>query len=341
MRFHSPQMFWLLLLLLPIGWRVLTTERFLDRLRSRFRADSGGRPYWRLIGRALLPLLGLACLVTALAGPSITVLRSGNITDNLVLAIGIDVSKSMLAEDVVLQRQPGERIAPLSNRINAARRLALSIVERLDGEKVGLFFFARNGIEVVSPTRDLGFLRYMVTHTNLGDLTESGSNLLAAVDSGMMMVESQTGIPARAVVLITDGEDTENTRSEILQTLSARRSGPTTPVFTVGVGHTTDVFIPIRRKGTTDIDGFYMDNQDIPLKTKLDPQPLQEIAMATGGSYFYFGDNIPGKTAAKLMQKIEAAATSPVTLPPQRAPLDLSPLFLLSSLIFYIPFLLL
>lgn len=340
MRFNSPQMFWLLLLLLPIGWRILSTERFLGRLRNRFKADTGARRHWRLTSRCLLPLLGLSSLVTALAGPSITVLRSGNISDNLVLAIGIDVSKSMLAEDVVLQRLPGEPTEPLSNRINAARRLALSLVEHLDGEKVGLFFFARNGIEVVSPTRDLGFLRYMVTHTNLGDLTESGSNLLAAIDSGTMMVESQAGIPAKAVVLITDGEDTENSRAEILQTLAARNA-PSIPVFTVGVGHTTDVFIPIRRKGATDIDGFYMDNQDIPLKTKLDPQPLREIAVATGGSYFYFGDNISGKTAVTLMQKIKASAASPVALPPQRESLDLSPLFLLSSLIFYIPFLLL
>ncbi len=340
MRFNSPQMFWLLLLLLPIGWRILATERFLGRLRSRFRANSGGNPLWRLTVRGLLPVLGLISLVTALAGPSITVMRSGNISDNLVMAIGIDVSKSMLAEDMVLQRQPGERIAPLSNRINAARRLALSLVERLNGEKVGLFFFARNGIEVVSPTRDLGFLRYMVTHTNLGDLTESGSNLLAAIDSGIMMVETQPEIPARAVVLITDGEDTENTRSAILQALS-RRTGAVTPVFTVGVGHTSDVFIPIRRKGATDIDGFYMDSQDIPLKTRLDQLPLQEIAAATGGSYFYYGENQPEKIAAKLMQKITTVAVSPTDLPPQRAPFDLSPLFLLGSLFFYIPFLLL
>lgn len=340
MRFNSPQMFWLLLLLLPIGWRVLATERFLGRLRSRFRADSGNRPVWRRTGRSLLPLLGLASLVTALAGPSITVSRSGNISDNLVLAIGIDVSKSMLAEDVVLQRLPGERVTPLSNRLNAARRLALSIVERLDGEKVGLFFFARNGIEVVSPTRDLGFLRYMVTHTDLGDLTESGSNLLAAIDSGIMMVDSQAEIPARAVVLITDGEDTENTRSSLLQTL-ARRTGSVTPVFTIGVGHTSDVFIPIRRKGATDIDGFYVDSQDIPLKTRLDQRPLEEIAAATGGSYFYLGDNQPEKVATKLMQKITTVAVSPIDLPPQRTSFDLSPFFLLGSLFFYIPFLLL
>lgn len=340
MRFTSPQMFWLLLILLPVGWRVLSTERFLNRLRHRFSADLNGKPVWRLTGRCLLPLLGLASLVTALTGPTITVLRSGNLSENLVLAVGIDVSKSMLAEDVVLQRQAGERAAPLSNRLNAARRCALSIIERLDGEKVGLFFFARNGIEVVSPTRDLGFLRYMVTHTNLGDLTESGSNLLAALDSGMMMVESQTGIPARAVILITDGEDTENNRSATLQGL-AQRTGTVSPVFTVGVGHTNEVFIPIRRKGTPDIEGFFMDSQDIPLKTRLDQQRLQEIAAATGGAYFYLGENQQDKIAEKILQKITAATVAPVDLPPQRAPLDLSPLFLLGSLLCYIPFLLL
>ncbi len=340
MHFTSPQMFWLLLLLIPIGWRVLSTERVLNRWRKRFRADTGSSPTWRLTGRCLLPLLGLASLVIALTGPSITVMRAGNLNENLVLAIGIDVSKSMLAEDVILHRQPGDHTEPLSNRLNAAQRLALSILERLDGQKAGLFFFARNGIEVVSPTRDSGFLRYMVAHTNLGDLTESGSNLLAALDSGMMMLESQAEIPARAVILITDGEDTENNRSAILQSLS-RKTGAAIPVFTVGVGHPHEAFIPIRRKGSTSIDGFYLDSQDIPLRTRLDQQPLQDIAAATGGAYFFLGDEHPGKVAEKLMQGITTTMASPFDLPPRRAPFDLAPFFLLGSLFFYIPFLLL
>jgi Ca-activated chloride channel family protein len=251
------------------------------------------------------------------------VMRAGDISDNLVIAVGIDVSKSMLAEDVVLEKRSRDEEMPLSNRLNAARRFALTLFEHLDGEKVGLFFFARNGIEVVSPTRDVGFLRYMTTHTDLGDLTESGSNLIAAIDSGMMMVDSQQNIPAKAVIIVTDGEDTENDRPAILQTLS-RDFGAQTPVFTVGVGRTNDVFIPIRRKGSADIDGFYMDNQDIPLKT-----------------YFDLDRNSPAKVVDKLMQKIATTAAEPVDLPPRRAPFDLSPLFLLASLIFYIPFILL
>ena len=85
-----------------------------------------------------------------------------------------------------------------------------------------------------------------------------------------------------------------------------------------------------------------MDSQDIPLKTRLDQLPLQEIAAATGGSYFYYGESQPEKIAAKLMQKIITVAVSPtLTLPPNEPPFDLSPFFLLGSLFFYIPFLLL
>lgn len=340
MRFTSPELFWLIFLLIPMAWRILSTEHYLNRLRHRFRATVNGNPRWRRAARCLLPLLGLASLITALAGPEITVMRAGSISENLVLAVGIDVSKSMLAEDVVLKQPSVNTTSPLSNRLNAARQCVLALLKRLDGEKVGLFFFARNGIEVVSPTRDLGFVRYMATHTALGDLTESGSNLLAAIDSGLMMVDSQPGLPAKAVILITDGEDTENTRSEIMQGLS-QGSGHQTPVYTVGVGSPREVFIPIRRKGSTEIDGFYLDSHDIPLKTRHDPQTLQEIAVATGGSYLNLGNRQPEHIATRLLKNITSTTASPVDLPARPTSLDLAPIFLLLSLIFYIPFLLL
>lgn len=340
MRFTSPQYFWLLFLLLPVAWRVLATERFLNLLRLRFRVDRNGKSPRRLFGRCLLPLLSLACLVTALAGPTVSIMRTGTIRDNLALAIGIDVSKSMLAEDVVLDPDRHREEVPISNRLNAARRLTLSLLRHMDGEKIGLFFFARNGIEVVSPTRDPGFLRYMATHTDLSDLTESGSNLLAALESGTLMIDSQTGIPARATVIITDGEDTENPRSAILQYLSAH-SRTLSPVFTIGIGRENDVFIPVRRKGASDIDGFYMDNEGIPLKTRLDAQILREIATATGGNYYDLSKESSEKLTSRIMQDIASGAAAPVNLPPRRAPFDLSPLFLLACLAFYIPFLLL
>ncbi len=337
----SPQFFWLLLLLIPVAWRVLSTERFLNLLRFRFRMDTNGKSPWRLYGRCLLPLLALACLVTALTGPSMTVLRAGDVSDNLVLAIGIDVSKSMLAEDVVLEQRSQGEVRPLSNRLNAARQLVLTLLSQMDGEKVGLFFFSRNGIEVVSPTRDLGFLRYMATHTDLSDLTESGSNLLAALDTGIMMVDSQTGTPARAIILITDGEDTENSPPALRKGIDAVVL-QNIPVFTVGTGQTSAIHIPIRRKGIDGIDGFYTDGDDRPLKTRLDEQSLQEIASANGGLYFRLDRTSSARQAEELVKNIVAAAASrPETLPVQRLPVDLAPLYLLAALLFYCLYLLL
>ncbi len=341
MRCTSPQIFWLLLLLLPVAWRVLSTERFLNRLRLRFRMDTNGKSPWRFYGRCLLPLLALACLVTALTGPSMTVLRAGDVSDNLVLTIGIDVSKSMLAEDVVLeQRSPWEG-RPLSNRLNVARQLVLTLLSQMDGEKVGLFFFARNGIEVVSPTRDLGFLRYMATHTNLSDLTESGSNLLAALDTGITMADSQSGTPTRAMILITDGEDTQNSPPALRKGIAAV-ARQNIQVFTVGTGQTSAVHIPIRRKGSAAIEGFYTDGDDLPLKTCLDEQSLQKIASATGGRYFQLDRNSPAGLAEMLVESIIATAAShPEDLPKQRLPKDLAPLCLLAALLFYCLYLLL
>jgi Ca-activated chloride channel family protein len=341
MRSTSPQFLWLLLLLIPVAWRVLSTERFLDRLRFRFRMDTNGKSPWRFHGRCLLPLLALACLVTALARPNMTVLRAGDVSDNLVLAIGLDVSKSMLAEDVVLEQRSQGEVRPLSNRLNAARQLVLTLLSRMNGEKVGLFFFARNGIEVVSPTRDHGLLRYMATHTDLSDLTESGSNLLAALDTGVMMVDSQTGTPARAIVLITDGEDTENSSPALRKGIVAA-ARQNIPVFTVGTGQTSAVHIPIRRKGIAGIDGFYTDGDDLPLKTRLDEQSLQKIAAATGGLCFLLDRTSPARLADELTKNISAAAASrSEALPEQRLPLDLAPPCLLAALLFYCLYLLL
>ncbi len=341
MRCSSPQFFWLLLLLIPVAWRVLSTERFLDLLRLRFRMAIGNKSHGRFYGRCLLPLLALACLAVALTGPGMTVLREGDVRDNLVFAIGIDVSKSMLAEDVVLEQRSKEEIRSLSNRLNAARQLVLDLLNRMNGEKVGLFFFARNGIEVVSPTRDLGFVRYMATHTDLSNLTESGSNLLGALDTGIMMVDSQTGTPARALVLITDGEDTENSKAVLRKGITAF-TRQNIPVFTVGTGKTASVHIPIRRKGIAGIDGFYSDGDGRPLKTRLDEQSLQEISATTDGLYLRLDGASPAKLAEKLMKGITTNAKHhPEATPKQHLPLDLAPAWLFAALLFYCLYLLL
>jgi Ca-activated chloride channel family protein len=340
MRFSSPALFWLLLMLVPLGLRVLATERFFVRLRRIFGLPPAPGVRWRIAGRCLLPLAAILSLVTALAGPRVIMARPGNVRQNIVLAIGVDVSKSMLAEDVVVPSAPHGGFK-LSNRLNMARDLALEICDQLTNEQVGLFFFARNGIEVVAPTRDRGFLRYMVTHTHMADLTESGSNLLAALDSGTAMTAGAENAAAQAMILISDGEDTENSPPALRRGIAAvaRRN---IPVFTVGTGQTSAVHIPIRRKGLAGIAGFYTDADDLPLQTRLDERALRNIAAATGGRYVHLDHSPPAAIAENLVKDIVTQAGSgPDAIPEQRLPVDLAAPFLFGGLLFYCLYLLL
>ncbi len=340
MDFSAPGFLWLLLLIPPALLLGLLTERFANRVRAAFAVPATARQRWRMAGRILLACLAVLSLVSAMAGPQIWTLRRGDIHRSMVLVVGLDVSKSMLAEDVPLDKSPRE-IPVLANRLNAASRFANLLFTELAGESAGLFFFARNGIEVVTPTRDQGFLSYMVQHTSLADLTESGSSLAAALETGAEMVTSRQDGRAGAIVLISDGEDTENSLAELIkkgEELGRRKI----PVFTIAVGRPTEVFIPIRRPGLPGIQGFFTDVRGSYLKTRLQERPLREIAAATGGEFFSLDETATKPLVRKLLDRIASSVSeNRITLPKERRLLELAPLFLAFGLLFYAGFLLL
>jgi Ca-activated chloride channel family protein len=193
----------------------------------------------------------------------------------------------------------------------------------------------------VAPTRDQGFLRYMVSHTNLADLTESGSDLAVAMQTGADMVGSAGDHLAGAVVLISDGEDTENRLPELIRQadiLKARQL----PVFTVGIGRPMETSVPIRRPGLPGIQGFYTDNLGGYLKTRLEERPLREIAAATGGLFRLYEDPSANHlTRALLDQVARLTPRVPEAVPEERVLIDLSPVFLGFGLFFFLGYLLL
>jgi Ca-activated chloride channel family protein len=334
MDFAAPGYFWLLLLIPPVLASGLLAGRHSFRVRRAFTDRVTARDRWLMAGRMLAASLAMLSLVMAVAGPRVWAWRAGDPRVGLVLAVGIDVSKSMLAEDV----GEGGKVPPLSpaSRLDAAGDLAVRLFEELGGEKAGLFFFARSGIEVVAPTRDQGFLRYMVRHTNLADLTESGSDLAVAMQMGADMVASGNDRPAGAIVLISDGEDTENRLPDLIRQadiLKARQL----PVFTVGIGLPIETLLPIRRPGLPGIQGFYTDNRGDYLKTRLEERPLREIAAATGGVFRRYEDASANHLARALLEQVaRLTPRAPEAIPEERGLIDLSPVFLGTGLFLFI-----
>ncbi len=323
-----------LLILLPLGlFGIAANERFVRQTQRVFLLPDSTALRWRRRSRLISGGLALVSLIIALSGPQFWSMLNEDPHHRLKLAVGIDVSKSMLAEDVLLD-DPAADPSAIINRLNTASLFALRLFEEMDGGQASLFLFSRNSIEVVAPTRDQGFLRYMVQHTRLAELTESGSDLKVAMATGADLIgdHSQT---AGAVILISDGEDTENSLDE-LKRQAEQMSNNGLPVYTIGVGQPSEVYIPIRRPGATAIEGFYTDSTGRHLQTRLQPANLQKTASSSGGQYFALNGTDPRQLAHSLLALIPQAAEWPIGSSRSRGLKDIAPLLIAMGLVFYV-----
>ncbi len=340
MRFSQPLLL-LLLLLLPMLWYChARAERYLDRLVQAF-VVSGGRPaLWRRKARRVLPLLALFWMVVSLAGPAAEVTAPEEATYQASLVITLDVSKSMLAEDVLLPESEGDP-PEISNRLNLARRFLYDFLGGLKNENAGLAFFAGRGLEIVPLTRDHGFFRYVLRYTDMMELTDSGSDLSEALKTATGMLAEADPSGNRTLILISDGEDTGTDDVAIHQALS-ELSAQGVRIFCIGVGEERAVFIPARTTGSGDFDDFYRDREGGYLQTMLQEDPLKDIAEATGGAYFRLEADQLTRIAKDLRHEIYSVPAQ--SLPEQavqKSWLDLMPGSLLLALLSYSVFLVL
>jgi len=250
--------------LLVARWKRLTQKQFaqvglMEKLspnRSRFK------PAFKLI----LLSLGFALLILGLVNPKIgtqleTVKREG-----VDIVFAIDVSKSMLAED----------IAP--NRLEKSKRLVSAIINQLASDRIGIIAYAAQAIPQLPITTDYGAAKMFLQALNTNMLSSQGTALDAALDlSGTYFDdEDQTN---RVVFLISDGED----HSEEGSAAAQRASDMGIRIFTFGVGTDEGAPIPIKRKGV--IESYKKDMEGVTVITKRNALILQEIAEAADGEY--------------------------------------------------------
>lgn len=338
MRFSQPLII-LLLLLLPVLWYVgVKAERYLGRLTNAFVLGGGGAAPWRHRARLVLPVLASFWMIVSLAGPAVEVAALEEATYQASLVVALDVSKSMLAEDVWLP-ESGDGAAEISNRLNLAHRFLYQFLGSMKNENAGLVFFAGRGLEIVPLTRDHAFFGYILRHADMLEMTDSGSNLGAALQTAKGMLEAADPAGIRTVILISDGEDTGSEDAATRQVV-AELSAQGVRVFCVGVGEKRAVYIPARKKGMTDFDEFYRDREGTYLQTRLEEDPLKSIAAATGGAYVRLEEGQLTRIAQDLRRQIYSVPAP--SLPAEalhKRWLDLSPASLILALLSYSVFL--
>jgi len=279
---ENPKSLWLLLLLPGLVYYAIISFQ-----RANFWLYQFARKNKNIFNYATFIIclsFSLVSLVFALANPKAQYIRTVFSRSGINIAIGIDVSKSMLAEDEMLPKDE-EKIFPIPNRLNRARACALNILGNLRGERVGVFMFASRGVEVIPLTGDYGYCRYLLKHINDASITLPGSDLKEAILTGLSMLEDAAPRQVRVIIIISDGEDITDNPEGLLEAANLSRSKGV-PIYTVGVGKARSVFIPIRNYTRETIVDYYQDEEGNYLKTRLDQDKLQTIANMTRGIYY-------------------------------------------------------
>lgn len=271
-KFEHSEYLWLLasvpvLALLLAGywfWRQQALRQLGEpKLMKRLLPGFSPRRFWLKNG---LFALGLVLLALAWANPRLGARKQRVEQQSADIFIALDISQSMWAKDV----------AP--SRLELSQRFARNLVRALEGERIGLIYFAGDAFLQTPLSTDYDFSLQSLQTASPDLLTEQGTAIPAALDLAVASFDDAQDA-GRMIILITDGESHDE--DAVDRAKAAADAGVL--VCTVGVGTPTGGPIPV--DGMAD-DYYKRDEQGRVVITRLNEALLTEIARAGGGSSY-------------------------------------------------------
>ncbi len=210
--------------------------------------------------------LALACLAIALVNPKMGIKLKTIKREGVDVVFALDVSKSMLAED----------IAP--NRLEKAKQIIAKIVDKLGSDRVGIIVYAGSAYPLLPITTDMAAAKMFLQNANPDMVSSQGTAINEAINRALTFYdnEEQTN---KFLVLLSDGEDHEN-QSESLAKSAADQG---IKIFTIGIGTEIGKPIPIRENGI--FIGYKKDEKGEVVISQRHADVLQTIAAEGNGSY--------------------------------------------------------
>lgn len=187
------------------------------------------------------------------------------------IIIALDVSNSMLAEDI----QP--------NRLERAKRAISKLIDRLENDRIGLIVFAGDAYIQVPITSDFSAAKMFLSSISTNIVSKQGTAIGTAINLAMNSFTPETDMD-KAIIIITDGENHEDNAVKAAE-MAAKKG---ISVHTIGMGSTQGAPIPIQKSYGQTI--FQKDQDDKVVISKLDQRMLQQITTA-GNGLFIRSDN--------------------------------------------------
>jgi len=275
MRLALPENMILLLLILFLGifyaWSLARKKKTLARFGDLFLLlkNSPHISIARQGGKAAVLLAGVFFVVITLSrlqcGTHMEMMKR----EGIDLVVAIDVSKSMLAEDI----KP--------DRITKARQEVRGILDRLRGDRIGLVAFAGEAFVQCPLTLDYSAAKIFLDVIDVDLIPLQGTAIGDAIGKAAEAFERHER-KHKVLILLTDGEDHDT--DPVAAAEEARKEG--IKIYTIGIGSPVGEPIPVVNRQGKRV-GYQKDEQGEVIVTKLDEMTLQKIALTTGGKYYH------------------------------------------------------
>lgn len=300
MTFANPQ-YLLLLAAIPVAVALVAfalhtrnraLARFGDPALMRRLTESANTP-GRLI-RSVLTILALGLIVLAIARPQWGETEQIVERHGVQLIIALDISRSMLAEDV----KP--------NRLARAKLETADLLQRLHGDEVGLVLFSGAAFIQFPLTFDYSTARTFLDNADTDMIARQGTVLGEAIQVSMVGLDNDRA-GHKAILLISDGEDDQQESDSLRAANRAADAGLT--VYTIGVGTSDGEPIPVRDRWDNLI-GYQEDGDGNMVLSRINEDVLRSVAEAGGGRYVMAGGST--SAAAIIAEELDSLEKSVV-----------------------------
>jgi len=256
--------FLMLINFLYMSWRKKIQDSYSDS--ELLEIISPNRSNFKLNLKLILECLAILLLSIGLANPKIgTELNSIN-REGVDIVFAIDVSKSMLAEDV----------AP--NRLLRSKRIISEIINSLNSDRVGIVAYAAQAIPQVPLTTDFASVKNFLQIIDTDMLSSQGTSIDSALNLSANFFD-QNSETNRVLILLSDGEDHDDIPESLINLIIENNIN----LISIGVGQDSGSTIPIKVNGR--IDSYKKDSNGEVVITKRNSEILNKIANSSGGEY--------------------------------------------------------
>ncbi len=274
------------LFLLALNWRKRALKRFGEqRLIKKLMPMASS---YKIKLKFFIYIIAIAALVIGLANPQIGSKMEEVKREGVDLMIAVDLSNSMLSEDL----QP--------NRLLRAKQAISRLIDRLEGDRIGLVVFAGEAYVQLPITTDYSAAKLFLSTINTNIISTQGTAIGKAIELSLKSFDFENA-QSKAIIIITDGENHEDDATEMAE--QAAEKGVF--VHTIGMGSIDGGPIPIKNR-YNQLQGYRKDKQGNTVITKLNESMLQDIAQSGGGSYIRANNTQSGLDALfKEINKME------------------------------------